>query len=44
MTVKSRANPSNVGVLFDLFAVAFLLLISGLPSAFDDLGTRFRNI
>ena len=34
MTVKSRAKLSNVGVLLDLFACAFLLFISGLPKAF----------
>ena len=34
ITVKSRARLSNVGVLLDLFACAFLLLISGLPKAF----------
>ena len=42
MTVKSRANPSNVGVLFDLFAVAFLLLISGLPSALTTWARAFN--
>ena len=34
ITVKSLANPSKVGVLLDLLACAFLLLISGLPKAF----------
>ena len=34
MTVKSRAKLSKVGVLFDLLACAFLLLISGFPKAF----------
>ncbi len=41
ITVKSRASPSNVGVLFDLFAVAFLVFISGLPNAFTTCARAF---
>ena len=41
ITVKSLAKLSNVGVLFDLFAWAFLLLISGLPKAFTTCARAF---
>ena len=41
ITVKSRARLSNVGVLLDLLACAFLLLVSGLPKALTTCARAF---